>query len=78
MRGLPKIIRDLTNEEIKDFDEKFIETKSSLVKSINKWNFTKIANNIDFDNVGVKAIDDSTLQVKLSNPTPFFLGLLFP
>ena len=73
---LEEVDNSYKNKEIKDFDEKFIETKSSLVKSINKWNFTKIANNIDFDNVGVKAIDDSTLQVKLSNPTPFFLGLL--
>jgi ABC-type oligopeptide transport system substrate-binding subunit len=26
--------------------------------------------------VGVKALDDFTLQVSLNNPTPFFLGLL--
>jgi len=63
-------------QEIKDFNDKFIETKLSLLKIINKWNFTKIANNIDFNDVGVNAIDDFTLQVKLSNPTPFFLGLL--
>ena len=30
----------------------------------------------DFSEVGVKAIDDKTLEVKLNNPTPFFLGLL--
>ena len=63
-------------EEIKDFNKKFIKTKLSLLKIINKWNFTKIANNIDFNDVGVNVIDDFTLQVKLSNPTPFFLGLL--
>ena len=30
----------------------------------------------DFDLVGVKSIDEHTLQVNLKNPTPFFLGLL--
>ena len=30
----------------------------------------------DFDQVGVKSIDQHTLQVNLKNPTPFFLGLL--
>ena len=30
----------------------------------------------DFDQVGVKSIDEHTLQVNLNNPTPFFLGLL--
>ena len=30
----------------------------------------------DFDNVGVKAINETTLEVVLENPTPFFLGLL--
>ena len=30
----------------------------------------------DFDQVGVKAIDDFTLQVRLANPTPYFLQLL--
>lgn len=29
----------------------------------------------DFKDVGVKAVDDHTLEVKLENPTPFFLGL---
>jgi oligopeptide transport system substrate-binding protein len=32
--------------------------------------------NDDFDTVGVKAIDDYTLEVKLKDPTPFFIGLL--
>ena len=30
----------------------------------------------DFDQVGVKALDDHTLQVRLKNPTPYFLQLL--
>ena len=30
----------------------------------------------DFNDVGVKALDDFTLEVTLNNPTPFFLGLL--
>ena len=30
----------------------------------------------DFSEVGVKAVDDLTLEVQLNNPTPFFLGLL--
>ena len=30
----------------------------------------------DFDQVGVKALDDYTLQVRLKNPTPYFLQLL--
>jgi len=30
----------------------------------------------DFEKVGVKALDDVTLQVKLANPTPYFLQLL--
>lgn len=29
----------------------------------------------DFNQVGIKAIDDNTLEVKLSAPTPYFLGL---
>src|SRR5215831_2177226 len=30
---------------------------------------------LDFDEVGVKALDDRTLQVKLKSPTPYFLFL---
>ncbi len=30
----------------------------------------------DFNEVGVKAVDDMTLEVKLNNPVPFFLSLL--
>ena len=29
----------------------------------------------DFSEVGVKALDDQTLEVRLENPTPFFLDL---
>jgi oligopeptide transport system substrate-binding protein len=31
----------------------------------------------DFNQVGVAAVDDSTLEVKLRNPVPFFLSLLY-
>jgi len=31
----------------------------------------------DFNEVGVRAIDDKTLEVKLNNPVPFFLSLLY-
>jgi oligopeptide transport system substrate-binding protein len=31
----------------------------------------------DFSQVGVKALDDGTLEVKLNNPVPFFLSLLY-
>jgi oligopeptide transport system substrate-binding protein len=31
----------------------------------------------DFNEVGVKAIDDKTLEVTLNNPVPFFLSLLY-
>ncbi|CAM3239289.1 peptide ABC transporter substrate-binding protein [Brevibacillus invocatus] len=31
---------------------------------------------VSLDEVGVKALDDKTLEVKLENPTPFFLELL--
>ena len=30
----------------------------------------------DFDTVGIKALDDYTLEIKLKDPTPFFIGLL--
>ena len=30
----------------------------------------------DFSKVGIKALDDLTLEVTLKNPTPFFIGLL--
>ena len=31
----------------------------------------------DFNEVGVKAVDDKTLEVKLKNPVPFFISLLY-
>ena len=31
----------------------------------------------DFNEVGVKAIDDKTLEIQLNNPVPFFLSLLY-
>ncbi|GIO02265.1 oligopeptide-binding protein OppA [Brevibacillus halotolerans] len=34
------------------------------------------AKEVTLDQVGVKALDDKTLEVKLENPTPFFLELL--
>jgi oligopeptide transport system substrate-binding protein len=37
---------------------------------------TQSHSEISFDTVGVKALDDLTLQVTLNEPTPFFLGLL--
>ena len=37
---------------------------------------TQSNSKISFDTVGVKALDDLTLQVTLNEPTPFFLGLL--
>jgi oligopeptide transport system substrate-binding protein len=61
---------------IDDNDEEFIKPKNELIKNITKWNITKLFNDINFDDVGVKAINNNTLQVKLSNPTPFFAGLL--
>ena len=37
---------------------------------------TQSNSKISFDTVGVKALDDLTLEVTLNEPTPFFLGLL--
>jgi len=59
-----------------EFNEKFIDPKDELIENIKKWNIKKLFNDINFDDVGVKSIDNNTLQVTLSNPTPFFIGLL--
>ena len=44
-----------------------------VVKNAQAYNEGKIT---DFDQVGYKALDDSTLQITLENPTPYFLSLL--
>lgn len=43
------------------------------VKNAKQYNNGEIT---DFSQVGVKALDDKTLQVELENPTPYFLSLL--
>ncbi|UQZ32895.1 peptide ABC transporter substrate-binding protein [Paenibacillus sp. PK3_47] len=43
------------------------------IKGAEDFNTGKIT---DFSQVGVKVIDDKTLEVTLANPTPYFLGLL--
>lgn len=43
------------------------------LKNAEKFNNGEIT---DFSQVGVKAIDEKTLEVTLENPTPYFLGLL--
>ncbi|WP_145023604.1 ABC transporter substrate-binding protein [Paenibacillus sp. Y412MC10] len=42
------------------------------IKGAEDYNTKKIT---DFNQVGVKATDDNTLEVTLNNPTPYFLGL---
>jgi oligopeptide transport system substrate-binding protein len=44
------------------------------IKNAEKFNGGKEVT--DFNQVGIKAIDDKTLEVTLENPTPYFLGLL--
>ena len=44
-----------------------------VLKNAEKYHKSKIKN---FSQVGVKAIDDHTLQVELAHSTPYFLGLL--
>ena len=44
-----------------------------VMKGAEEFNTGKIT---DFDQVGVKALDDHTLRVTLNSPTPYFLGLL--
>ena len=44
-----------------------------VMKGAEDFNAGKIT---DFDQVGVKALDDHTLQVTLNAPTPYFLSLL--
>ncbi|MBT2288077.1 peptide ABC transporter substrate-binding protein [Paenibacillus albidus] len=43
------------------------------LKNAEAYNDGKVT---DFSQVGVKAVDDKTLEVTLNNPTPYFLGLL--
>ncbi|HBM16937.1 MAG TPA: peptide ABC transporter substrate-binding protein [Lentisphaeria bacterium] len=43
------------------------------MKNAEKYNKRIIA---DFSEVGVKALDDNTLQIKLARPTPYFLSLV--
>lgn len=43
------------------------------IKGAKDFNDGKIT---DFSQVGVKVVDDKTLEVTLTNPTPYFLGLL--
>lgn len=42
------------------------------LKNAQEYNEGKIT---DFSQVGVKAVDDNTLEVELTGPTPYFLGL---
>ncbi len=44
-----------------------------VVKGAEQFNKGKLAS---FDEVGVKAMDDATLQITLNGPTPYFLSLL--
>ncbi|GGF77930.1 oligopeptide-binding protein OppA [Paenibacillus albidus] len=43
------------------------------LKNAEDYNKGKVT---DFSQVGVKVVDDKTLEVTLNNPTPYFLGLL--
>ncbi|AHV98395.1 peptide ABC transporter substrate-binding protein [Paenibacillus sabinae] len=43
------------------------------LKNAQEYNEKKVT---DFNQVGVKAVDDKTLEVTLKAPTPYFLGLL--
>jgi oligopeptide transport system substrate-binding protein len=53
------------------FASKYVE-QLYYVENAEAYNNGKIT---DFDRVGVKALDPLTLQVRLANPTPFFLDL---
>ena len=72
----------LTTYELEEL--KILETKvqynnrklAEELESISSKSNTELYTKPSFDMVGVRALDDLTLEVTLKEPTPFFLGLL--